>query len=120
MQREQIEQAIRLADMLRDAGMSTNAYKASNLYIQLRKVSRAYTNADTAMCNGWLDDTQHEKKTDRLFNKIEKIAAQWLNDWEYQGVLYHYHQTDPRGCALYVSTKPIEPDTYNTSALAIW
>lgn len=27
--------------------------------------------------------------------------------------IYYYHQTDPRGCALYVSTEPIADNTYN-------
>lgn len=120
MKDTQIEQAIRLYEMLQDAKMSTNAYKCTKLYIELRKISRAYTNADTALCNGWIDDDQHTKKMTRLFNKIERAVLQWLNDYEYQGTLYHYHQSDPRGCALYISTKPIESNNYNTSALAIY
>ncbi len=27
--------------------------------------------------------------------------------------LYFYHQTDPRGCALYVSNQPLSADSYN-------
>lgn len=118
--REQIEQSMRLFAMLQDAGMSINAYKCSHLYVDLRKISRAYSNADVALCNGWIDDDAHDKKTTRLFNRIEKAALKWLNDWEYQGVLYHYHQSDPRGCALYVSTRPIDRESYNTSALAVY
>ena len=97
-----------------------NAYKCSHLYVELRKVSRALSNIDIALCNGWIDDEQHTKKGTRLFNKIEKIVSVWLNDWEYQGTLYHYHQSDPRGCSLYVDIKPINRDSYNTTSLAIY
>ena len=27
--------------------------------------------------------------------------------------IYYYHQTDPRGCALYVSTEPLKDSDYN-------
>jgi hypothetical protein len=27
--------------------------------------------------------------------------------------IYHYHQTDPRGCALYISAEPIDQSTYD-------
>jgi hypothetical protein len=122
MKQEQLEQAIRLYEMLQ--GLNTtgtiNAYKCSQLYVELRKISRAYTNADTALCNGWLDHDQHDKKTTRLFNRIEKAVAKWLNNYEYQGILYHYHQSDPRGVALYVDIKPINRDSYNTTSLAIY
>ena len=120
MKQEQIEQAMRLYEMLNSDGIECNAYKCTNLYIELRKISRAYTNADTALCNGWLDDEQHEKKVIRLFNKIEKAVLQWLNNNDIQATLYHYHQSDPRGVALYVSLKPIDRNAYNTTSLAIY
>lgn len=28
--------------------------------------------------------------------------------------LHYYHQTDPRGCALYVSTEPLTPSNYSS------
>jgi len=31
---------------------------------------------------------------------------------------FYYHQTDPRGCALYVSSKPIPDNDYNRQAVA--
>lgn len=115
-----IEQAIRLYMLLTGAGMSTNAYKCANLYTELLKISRALSNIDVQLCNGDIDDDTHSTRGIRLFNRIEKVVLRWLNDWEHQGTLYHYHQTDPRGCSLYVSTKPIDSNTYNTSALAIY
>ena len=122
MKREQIEQSIRLYDLLQSLNTTgtINAYECSNLYVELRKISRAYSNADVALCNGWIDDDQHDKKMTRLFNRIEKAVAKWLNAYEYQGILYHYHQSDPRGVALYVDIKPINRDSYNTTSLAIY
>ena len=31
---------------------------------------------------------------------------------------YFYHQTDPRGCALYVAAEPLTDQTYSTSSVA--
>lgn len=32
--------------------------------------------------------------------------------------LHYYHQTDPRGCALYVSTEPLTSNNYSTKGIA--
>lgn len=31
--------------------------------------------------------------------------------------LYYYHQTDPRGCVLYVGAEPLTHDNYNTKGV---
>lgn len=33
--------------------------------------------------------------------------------------LHYYHQTDPRGCALYVSNQPISDNDYSSRAVAV-
>lgn len=33
--------------------------------------------------------------------------------------LYYFHQTDPRGCALYVSAEPMTDSDYSTKGVAI-
>jgi len=32
--------------------------------------------------------------------------------------LYYYHQTDPRGCALYVSAEPLNASNYSSKGIA--
>lgn len=48
----------------------------------------------------------------------EKGALQRITDVCARNGLYFYHQTDPRGCALYISQEPIADNDY-TKGMAV-
>ena len=41
--------------------------------------------------------------------RVEKVCK--------EAGLYYYHQTDPRGCALYVGTEPLTASNYSTKGI---
>ena len=63
--------------------------------------------------NGGLDRTVRTPIPDRENGALRRLRA----ILEPLG-LYYYHQSDPRGCALYVSDKPIPPFNY-TQGIAV-
>ena len=63
-------------------------------YDELLLVSKHLTTNDTRECNGELKDGAYERKNEKLERFAEELA-------EKMGLMA-YHQTDPRGCALYI------------------
>jgi len=61
---------------------------------ELVKISKSLNNLYCADCSGELTKRQ-ETRTRNLQNKAEEMAAELG--------LTAYHQTDPRGCALYLT-----------------
>lgn len=51
--------------------------------------------------------------------RIEAVRSRIERNCKALG-LHYYHQTDPRGCALYVSNNPISDNSYSTSSVAIY
>jgi len=111
MKRENILQAIRLGELI---GEKESAYVKTEAYMQLRKQSRALSAIDTHYCNGTRyaeTEDAHEKACEKVYKKIENTTrALGLN---------YYHQSDPRGAALYVSTRTINSNSYSNE-LAIF
>ena len=87
------------------------AYAIKEDYLALRYLSRRLSTIDTQNCNGELTEEQEKGKTIAVYKRINAI----LNPYD----LHWYHQTDPRGAALYVGATPITQVNY-TSALCIY
>lgn len=64
--------------------------------------------------------THHNNGTThrRLIADREKGALKRVSDLCTKAGIYFYHQTDPRGCAIYVSNEPIPSNNY-TQGVAI-
>ena len=58
--------------------------------------------------------TTRRKIADRERGALKRIAALCAA----RG-LYFYHQTDPRGCALYVSREPLRANDYSSKGVAL-
>jgi len=67
------------------------------IFNKLRKISKQINNADTHYCNGDYTEQQHGIRLDRLMRRAQILA-------DNIGFLA-YHQSDPRGCSLYLITK---------------
>ena len=74
-------------------------------------------------CNGQIERSGHDEKPYRVSLCNDKWRAP-IPDREAGALkrvqevckrrgLYFYHQSDPRGCSLYVSTEPLDQFNYN-------
>lgn len=105
------ENLIRLYIML---GEDASAYSAAIVYTQLVNCSRALTRLDVAACNGEIEDAEYEKRVEKVYARVESVLS------AAPGLLYWYHQRDPRGVALRVSDKwQMTMENYD-KGLAIW
>jgi len=75
-----------------------------HLYNRLRKISKALQRSYTNSCNFTLSKRQQARE-DKLQREAEMLAEQLG--------LKAYHQTDPRGCALYLGDADINEQNYN-------
>lgn len=90
-----------------------NGYILSESFLKLQKLSRKLSLIDTNDCNGvYKEETTSDTLREIAYKKIKAIT-------DMLGLNY-YHQSDPRGVALYISDKPINSYSYNTQALAIY
>jgi hypothetical protein len=83
---------------------------------QLRNIAARLRKRYEANCNGILPEDEldyngNDMKADKLQLQADAIA--------HNVGLYTYHQTDPRGCSLYVSFAPI-PDNAYDCAVALY
>jgi hypothetical protein len=80
-------------------------------YLALRFLSRRLSTIDTQYCNGELTEEQETGKIAPVIKRLDATLKPYGLHW--------YHQSDPRGAALYVSKSPITQADY-TSALCIY
>ena len=96
-------------------------------YNRLRRYSQQLTKFDTARCNGEFEGkevTGTNIDADKLYviycdREWRKVKQYLENQGIVPSMLHFYHQSDPRGCALYVDTVAIPEDNYN-QACAIY
>lgn len=88
-----------------------SAYSIKQDYLALRFLSRRMSTIATQYCNGELTEEQETGKLAPVIKRLESILKPYG--------LYYYHQTDPRGAALYVAKTPLTQENY-TSALCIY
>lgn len=95
-----------------DVSTSINAYKA------LLPIARKLSNISVRQCNGYADtdwgrkqEARDEKKVSNLLNEAISIAS-WTG-------LQIFHQTDPRGCSLYLVTNEMDYTNYS-NGIAIY
>jgi hypothetical protein len=89
-------------------------YQTANFYNHLLKCSKKLTSIDTHSCNGTKYVTE-DVLNDAHEKVYEKIRITLLTP-----KLYFYHQSDPRGVALYVSKEKLTPENYSSKGLAIY
>lgn len=110
MNRNNIKQAIQLAEMLNNG----NSYTKADIYMQLLKLSRKLSNIDVHYCNGTKyceSEHAYTVATEKVYQKINEVLKGTL--------LKFYHQSDPRGVALYIGDSTINQQNY-TNNLAIY
>jgi hypothetical protein len=76
----------------------------------LRRISRAIARIDTAECNSALP-ARSSARRDTLLKDAQDIAASMG--------FCAFHQSDPRGCSLYLIDKSMGRDDY-TTGLALY
>jgi hypothetical protein len=100
-----IENVLQLARVL-----GTNA-RATDI-LQLQRAAKRLATIDVHACNG----TKYA--ADESYRKAVMSVLQSIKSIEDSGI-YFYHQSDPRGCSLYIDNKPIGRDNYNTQAVPV-
>lgn len=82
-------------------------------YLELVRLSKRMTSIDTHACNGtkYTDEISYQVAMNKIHVKIIRILDKYN--------LFHYHQSDPRGVALYISDKEINATNY-TNGMAIY
>ena len=111
MTRNNIKQAIQLAEML----VNGNAYTKADIYMKLLKYAKRLSLIDTHTCNGtkYTDDESYAKAVQNVNNKIAELLTR-------ENIMHWYHQSDPRGASLYVSKDyKLTAENY-TNGLAIY
>lgn len=80
-------------------------------YKELKKIANSLSNLDTQDCNVGLTPVQEKRET-KLITKAETLA---------QNIgLHAYHQSDPRGCSLYlVENDPKDARSNYTNGFAV-
>ena len=73
---------------------------------ELRKISRQLHHLDERSCNYGLTE-QQEKREKGLEKKANELVA------EISPLYRAYHQSDPRGCSLYIITDEMGDTNYN-------
>jgi len=93
--------------------LTTNElYQVVDVHKKLVKLSNRLNRLDTQECNGELKQGEWERKTEKIENDAENLAK--ILDFKI------YHQTDPRGCSLYLINKSeTKPDLNYTSGFAV-
>lgn len=111
MNRKNLTQIIQLAGLLHG---DYNSYGQVELYIELLRLSKQFTTLDTHACNGtkYADDVSYQVAVNKLHMKTVKLLEPY-------GLRY-YHQSDPRGVALYVAKHELTQMNYSTGAIAIY
>jgi len=79
--------------------------QADNIITRLKPISQKLTKLDTANCNGELTDIDYERKSHRALVKAQEIMK--------NTDLKVYHQSNPRGCSLYIIDNTMNSSTYN-------
>jgi hypothetical protein len=76
-----------------------------NVYNLLKPIAKKLERFDVKSCNGQISDEAYDRFTDSLMV--------YANDYASQIGLIAYHQSDPRGCSLYLIDKSMDDSTYN-------
>ena len=89
-------------------------YDVAYRYQSLVKLSKRLTTIDTHVCNGtkYTTEDEYNDVTERVYEKTRLVLL--------ANHLHFYHQSDPRGSSLYVSTEKLTSDNYSSKGLAIY
>lgn len=78
---------------------------AISAYKHLKPIERKLHRLSEDYCNGIIDTQEYDTKCAKLLKEAQ-VAANWTG-------LKIYHQTDPRGCALYLIDDSMGETTYS-------
>lgn len=111
MNKNNLRQVIQLAGLLTN---DFNSYGQVELYCNILKLAKKFTNLDIHACNGtrYNDDISYQIRA----NKLHMEAVKLLEPYN----LRYYHQSDPRGASLYIAKVELLPDNYNMLGIAIY
>jgi len=79
-------------------------WRVIHAYKKLKTISKRLNTIDIQSCNGEIDEKTYERKIETVELKAKEIANELG--------LISYHQTDPRGCSLYLLDKNTPNDRY--------
>lgn len=104
--RRNLDQILALSNKM-DASKYSN-YTVVDFYLNLLKYSRKLSRIDVHSCNGtkYTSDGEYEAATQNVYVALRKLIQ------ENEQKLYFYHQSDPRGVALFVSNVPLNEKNY--------
>lgn len=80
---------------------------------QLGRLSKRLKSLDTAACNGTITEEQHERRTAAAMVRVAALIA------DARPRLSAYHQTDPRGVALYVGRRGLNDRNYTSNGVTV-
>ena len=134
--------AIQIAERL-NQGATANGWHP--LGAKLEKAARTLRRAQLTLhrwaeeeCNGTIQREEGDGKPFRVWDSVgQRADGSWYDKKSQTPIpdrergalarvervckefgLYHYHQTDPRGCALYVSAEPLMGQNYSSKGIA--
>lgn len=79
---------------------------------QLISIERRLHRLDEASCNGTIDEAGYDRREKRLMVKAAELCAERNTNNTKQLPLIPYHQSDPRGGALYLCDASL-PDLHS-------
>jgi len=82
-----------------------------NVYNRLKPISRKISALDCKSCNGEISEQDYDIKIDKLLAQAKELASDLG--------LKVYHQSDPRGCSLYLVDKTMNDGNYNRGVAII-
>jgi len=103
MNKHNIRQAILLGSFLQ--GQDINAYGVEQIYSQYLKLSKSLSKLDVKNCNGIVTCDFYDKKVNAIYKKLDTLKDTYN--------IHYYHQSDPRGVALYIAKIGLTQSNYN-------
>lgn len=94
-------------------------YQTAKRITTLKRLAKRLSTIDVYRCNGTRfmgenGDEEYSTAYERVYVQIKKALEPNL-----ESDVYFYHQSDPRGCSLYLSTKPLNNENYSGVGLAV-
>lgn len=97
----------------REVGLDKNKYNA------LRRVSHGLHKTSEASANGEIEEKGYMKEVGKHFSKAEALRKK-IHGKDAKKKMHYYHQTDPRGTALYASKERMNQMNYNSKGHPIY
>lgn len=104
-----IENVLALANVLYAEEELQSYYTAARKIAELQHYAKRLSTIDTHSANGtsYTDDESYKRAVEAVYERIEQVCANF------------YHQTDPRGCSLYIGHDELNSQNYHTEGVPV-